>query len=151
MKLDYLNTTTCEWQNHNLVSNKVVSNKLVSQGCICVTSNVINNKTYNELSQTVRLTVQVFKNHHDCNPFQSSSHHDFVLFYVPFLPPFNVLSSYFYVSLNLRWWFPKLYMINFVTELSLLLTNGILKRLWLQGLEKWTFVILFDNLFRPLI
>ena len=57
-------------------------------------------------------------------------------FYVPFLPPFNVLSSYFYVSLNLRWWFPKLYMINFVTELSLLLTNGILKRLWLQGLEK---------------
>ena len=95
MKLDYLNTTTCEWQNHNLVSNKVISIKLVSQGCICITSNVINNKTYNELSQTVRLTVQVFKNHHDCNPFQSFSHHDFVLFYVPFLPPFNVLSSYF--------------------------------------------------------
>ena len=40
------------------------------------------------------LTVQVFKNHHDCNPFQPSSHY-FVLFHVPFLPPFNVLSSCF--------------------------------------------------------
>ena len=75
-----------------------VSNKYLSQACICVTSNVINKDMPWTLLNCYRLTVQVFKNHH-CNPFQSSSHY-FFLFHVPFFPSFNGLSSYFYVSLK---------------------------------------------------
>ena len=86
--------------------------------------------TYTELQQTVRLTS--FQK----PPLQSVSiFFTFVLFKVPFYPPFNVLSGYFYVSLNLVA-VPET-MINFGKQLLFNILNSLVliaSRLW-----KWTF------------
>ena len=70
-----------------------------------IISNVKNNK--NELSKTVRLTnfskppIAI-----RFNPLQVCSSAPTLVFAVLFLPSFNVLSSYFHVSLNLVTDFP---------------------------------------------